>query len=281
MAEEAVVEQTVTESVVEAPNPRKFSRTIPIKDKDGNSLNPQVFYGATEQELADRMADSIMHSTLKIRELTLKEKMAAAQKAPEGAELTSTIPEPKPRDLTADERSRIAEQMKDPATVVEGYRELHRATTGRTPEEEIAAKERMERESAITATQAAAKAFIDAHPEFYSTKENGRIMGEYLASHAMATTSVRNYEIAFKELSADGLLQTMPEEAPIPEVVVPEPPRIEAPKKEKTAFPSAITRDQASGTGAVKPKKPSAAEVSMMNAREYRAYLESTGQWGK
>lgn len=277
------------------PQPKVFRKVIELKDKDGKvEGGVQVFTGSTEQELIDKLAEAQVQATRKIRELALARKLeVSGLKPPEGAELEPDIPPAKPRELTADERFTLAEKMKNPETVVEGYRELHKATTGRTPEEDAAAKAKSEHEATLAATRAAAQAFMEAHPEYFSSVDNGKVMGQYLAAHRMSTTSVSNYEIAFRELSADGLLDTAPVEEPEPlppappavkpETVKKEEPRIEAAPtvKARTAFPSGLSRDQASGTGAVKPKKPSAAEIAMMNADQYKAYLEGQGLWGK
>lgn len=294
--EVAEVPEVKEEPKVETPDPKKFKREIQPKDKDGKAVgSPHVYYGSTEQELIEHMAEGIANGTLKIRELTLKEK-AANTKPPDDAELEAPIPESKAKELTADERFAIAEKIRNPETVVEGYQELHKATTGRTPEEEAAAKTRTEKNAAIAATRAAAVSFMDANPEYFSTKKNGELMGQYLAARGMPSTSVKNYEIAFRELSVDGLLEMAP---PAPEIPVKEevkqepevkvepvvaevPPRTEAPvKRERSAFPSSLSRDQASGTGAAKPKKPTAAEVAMMDADQYKAHLEGQGLWGK
>jgi hypothetical protein len=298
MTEEAVVEQTVIEETQvevkqeETPDPKKFKRIIQPKDKSGNPVgSPHVYYGATEQEVSDKMADAIASGTLKIRELSLKEKMeAGALKVPEGAELDDHLPAPKPRELTADERFKVSEKLKDPSTVVEGYRELHQAVTGRTPEEDAKAKEILERDAAISAIKAEGQAFCESHPEYFSTPTNGKIIASFLAARKLAMTK-KNFEIAFVELSSDGLLETFPEE-PEPEVVPVKQetkpvvaevtPRTEAPvTKGRTAFPSGLSRDQASGTGTAKPKKPSPAEIAMYSSDKLRAYLESEGKWGR
>lgn len=303
---EEVKPEVPVEPAAPAPPPDppqgKIRRVIQPKDEKGNPIgSPHVYEGISEQEVMDKMADAIANGTLRIRQFALREKTIAGEalKVPEGAELEEEIPEPKPRELTADERFRIAEKIKNPDTVVEAYRELYEATTGRKPEDEARAKVQVERNASITRSHAEANAFAEAHPEFRICPENSTAMLAYMSARKMALTK-KNFEIAFKELSADGLLLTKPEEAPPPAAVVPAPeppapapvvaapaapevaPRTEAPAaRAKTAFPSAITRDQATGTGAPKPKKPSAEELAMMNADQYKAYLESQGLWGK
>ena len=260
----------------ETPKP-KFRREIQPKDDDGNPIGaPHVYEAESEQELLDKMAEAIGNGTKKIRELTRQAKYAPieAPKPKEGAEPAEEIPEFKPRQLTAEEKFELAQQLRDPEKMDEAFDRLYEARTGRKPaeaakvEQEIYINSRKAREKAET------EAFIESHPEYYQCEKNKLAIIDYIARNNLAWRA-KNLEIAYKELETDGLLVSAP-------VAAPEPPpetRTEPPAKTKTAFPSAITRDTASGSGAPpKAKKPSAAELAMMTAAEYKEFV-TTGRW--
>jgi len=267
-----IVEQKPEE--LEQPKP-KFRREIQPKDDDGNPIGaPHVYEADSEQELLDKMAEGIANGTKKIRELTRQAKYAPieAPKPKEGAEPAEEIPQFAPRQLTADEKFELAQQLRDPEKMDEAFDRLYEARTGRKPadaakvEQEIYINSRKARERAET------DAFLESHPEYYQCEKNKLAIIDYIARNNLAWRA-RNLEIAYNELKTDGLLVEAPVAPPPPET------RTEPPAKPKTAFPSAITRDTASGSGTPpKAKKPSAAELAMMTAAGYKEY-SATGRW--
>lgn len=257
----------------ETPKP-KFRREIQPKDDDGNPIGaPHVYEADTEQELLDKMAEGIANGTKKIRELTRQAKYAPieAPKPKDGAEIAEPIPEFKPRQLTADEKFELAQQFRDPEKMDEAFDRLYEARTGRKPAD--AAK--IEQETYINSRKAREKAeteaFLESHPDYYQCEKNKLAIIDYIARNNLAWRA-KNLDIAYQELKTDGLLVEAPAPPPPPET------RTEPQPKPKTAFPSAITRETASGSGTPKPKKPSAAELAMMTAQEFREY-ERTGRW--
>src|SRR5271154_6638023 len=124
--------------VVETPNPRKFSRTIPSpQDDKGNIIGvAQTFYGATEQELIDNLAKAQEHATVRIRELARKTTLEQPSfSAPEGADAFEDIPLPQPREISSEARTTLATRFSQPETVVEAFDELYEARTGLKPEQ--------------------------------------------------------------------------------------------------------------------------------------------------
>lgn len=269
--------ETTETEVVETSKP-KFRREIQPKDDEGNPIGaPHVYEADSEQELLDKMADGIANGTKKIRELTRQVKLAPveAPKPPEGAIPAEEVRTFKPKPLTAEQKFELSQKFRDPEKVEEAFDELYAARTGRKPEEaakheeEIYANARMARERAETT------AFTDEHPEYYQCNQNRDAIIDYITRNNLAWRK-KNLEIAYNELLADGLLISAPAPPPVPPEA-----RTEPPQKAKTAFPSAITRDTASGSGAPpKSKKPSAAELAMMTAAEYKEYV-NTGTWTK
>jgi hypothetical protein len=289
MATQVEVPQTPP---VETPNPRKFSRTIPPpQDAQGNVIGvAQTFYGATEQELIDNLAKAQEHATVRIRELSRKTTLEeASYSAPEGADAFEDIPLPQPREITSEARTTLATRFSHPETVVEAFDELYEARTGLKPEQGAKLQAQQARDAAQVKALEAARLFMSAHPEFVPCPENRDALNQFFMTRKIGPT-LKNFELAFKELSANGLL-VLAQEEPAPEV--PEPPVVEAappaevriePPAEvpapQSVIPSALTSRSASGGGSPARKKgPTAQELAMMTADELKKHYESTGQW--
>lgn len=290
MSTQPVVEEVVAPPVppAEAPDPKKFSRSIQPKDAEGNAIGaPHVYYGATEQEVADKMADAISNGTVKIHELTRKTTLEQpALAVPEGADMYEDIPQPRTRDLSLDERTALAAKFAKPETFVEAYRETYHALSGLTPEEDAKLRVMQARAAVTTATIAEAHKFDLNHKDYLNETPaglaNGKTIMQYVQSRKMALTE-KNFELAFKDLTASGLLVVATPEAPVVPAVPVEEVRTEPVEEPaQSVIPSALKRSDASGGGTPTRKKgPTAKEVAMMPPAEYREYLEATGQWPK
>jgi hypothetical protein len=281
MSTQTVTTEVIT-PVVEQPNPRKFSRKV---DVPGG--NPQIYYGATEQELSDNMATAIQNGTLKIRELSRKTTLETPTfAAPEGADQFEDIPEPNFRDLTPEERTAIAAKFAKPETVVEGFDELYKARTGLDPQQSGKTQVQQARDAAQVKALNAARLFMERHPDFVPCEENRDALHQFLATRKIPPT-LKNFELAYGELSANGLLVLA-----TPEVEPPAPPVEAAPvepvrtepveEPAQSVIPSALTRRSASGGETPARKKgPTPAELAMMSAGQLKAHYEATGQWPK
>ncbi|MCU1305173.1 MAG: hypothetical protein JWQ87_5457 [Candidatus Sulfotelmatobacter sp.] len=291
MSTQPVVEEVVAPPVppvVEAPDPKKFSRTIQPKDSEGKSIGaPHVYHGATEQEVADKMADAISNGTLKIHELTRKATVEqTALAVPEGAEMYEELPQPHTRDLSLDERTALAAKFSKPETVVEAYRELVHAVTGLSPEEDARLKVSQAQDARRTAVVAEAQKFDRAHRDYLNETPaglaNGKTIMQYVQSRKMALTE-KNFELAFRELNANGLLTVATPEVvppPVPAVPVEEVRTEPVEEPAQSVIPSALKRSDASGGGAPARKKgPTPKELAMMTPAQLRAHYEATGQW--
>lgn len=296
MSTEPVVPEV--KPVVEPPKVFKARREIPIKDKDGNLMGGVQVYEAegttqaeADQKVIDKMAEAIEHGTRKIREFSLLRKNGGieAPKVPDGAEVDDfVIPEPKPRSLTDDEKFQLAQDLKDPAKMEEAYDRLYEARTGLKPAVDAKVRQQETLNSRKLAAVVEAEAFSRDNPDFYGSAENKKAMLDFMVSRNLKWTK-KNLEIAFRDLTADGLLVSKP--IPTPE---PEPPRTEAPvavveavpeppaPRKPDRFPSAIQPSKASGAEQKpKPKGPSAKELAMMSPKQLKDYYESQGLWGK
>lgn len=261
---------------VEQPKP-KFRREIQPKDDAGNAIGqPHVYEGETEQELMDKMADGIANGTKKINELSRKATLEPPNfNTPEGADPEEQIPEVKTRDLTADERFALANKFKDPASLVEAFDDLYEARFGVKPADAGKTTITTAKDARRARGIAEATAFITETSEYINIPSNNDVMDSYMAQRKMAPTK-KNFKLAFKALSGDGLLTLKAKEpevpAPAKEEVRTDPPTEPV---QKTVIPRALTRSDASGSAPTKPKKPSAAEIALMNADQYKKYLAS------
>lgn len=240
--------------------PKKFRREIQPKDDAGNAIGqPHVYEADSEQELFDKMADGIANGTKKIHELTKESRLGGPRPAPEGIELDAVLTPAQIRDLTPDERFTLSMQLKDPDTMQDAFDRLAEARFGRKPAEiaKLAnAADSIDRE--IKAHNAANE-FADNTPQFVHCQANSEAMLSYMTKNNMART-VKNFNIAFKELSADGLLVLKTTEAtpatPAAEVT---PTRTEAEvtpvPQPKAVLPGSIRRSDATASASVTPRR--------------------------
>lgn len=295
-------EEVIEEPQIEAPPPPpvvKKKHVIQPHDKEGREIgSPHVYYYTDDADLARQLTDSVANGTRKIRELALGTpiKLVAPDEADFDEVEDEAIPEFKPRELTADERFSITNKLRDPATVVEGFEELTIARTGAKPEDIAKLQSKTAKDAAsarmdarITRGKAEAISFNDAHPEFVPNQANANAMTSWLNSHKgkdgrpMAWT-LKNFELAFKALTTDGLLilrEPEPEKEPEAPKVVPEPvsePRTEEPVTTRTRgtadLPSSIKPSDSSPSTSVRSNRPSAASVAMMNKEQLKKALE-------
>jgi hypothetical protein len=59
------------------------------------------------------------------------------------------------------------------------------------------------------------EAFLAAHPEYYECDENDKLLEAWLYIHGDLPFTLWNLEIGFRDLLADGLLQTAPPAEPV------------------------------------------------------------------
>jgi hypothetical protein len=288
---EEVLEPVIEPVVPPVVPPVKKKYQIQPTDKEGRAIGaPHVYYYTDEADLNRQLSETVGNGTRKIREMALGNPVKIT--APEGAELeeddSEPIPEFKPRELTADEKFAIANKLRDPATMVEAYDELTLARTGAKPEDIAKLQHKMAKDAQKAKDDAAkvrarteALTFQERHPEFVTNEANANAMMTYLTSRKMAVV-LKNFEIAYKALTDDGLLILKePEPEPEPVVVVPEPapvPRTEEPapatRTRGTAdLPSTIKPTDSSASTSVRSSRPSAKAIALMSATEFQEAL--------
>lgn len=175
------------EAVVEPPT--VYRRVIDLGDGSGT----QVFEGATQEELIEKLATAQTNATRKIRELSQTNRQTQQEQA-DAEYLLSQEMLTRPSDAV----KRIFEQ-----------------TVG-MPVEEF--KTTVERVKAYERSQAAARSaaeFVTATPDYYDSPQNGGKIGRYLNRYGLEFT-VENMKKAYAELSSDGLLVPKPKTDPAP-----------------------------------------------------------------
>lgn len=252
-----VVPETVPEPAVEGP---KFRKVIQPKEEDGTPIGqPHVYEADTQEELDEKMAEAIANGTRKIRQLTRQTTLEPVSAVPEGATVEEEAPVWKPRPLTEEEKFIV---KTDPEKAFDIQFE---AKYGMTPERKAEVDRQTYENSKETRAAAEVEKFKDQTPGYFMCPENAAAMQTYMTKNKLAYVA-KNLEIAFKELSAKGLLANKPE-VPVPPVVA----RTEPQPAPRTSFPSAIRNNTASATVPIAVKKgPSAEEIAKMSSAEYK-----------
>lgn len=204
-------------------------------------LTPEIFYGATKDELYQSIAISKAHATGKIRELMRKQKLGIGQLdtlAPQPI----AVPSPSNRELTADDLFEIKTTLAtDPGKAFDLY---FQRRFGLTAEQLVGLVSRGASAAQELDAESVSRAFLAAAPGFYACPSNYESLVAWMsrsylrrnlapgATDATMTElanagywTVANLTRAYNELSQDGLLETAPRE---PEVTEAAPPAIPA-----------------------------------------------------
>jgi hypothetical protein len=264
---------------------KAFSRSYQPKDPiTGDPIGtPQYFEADTQDELIDKLAAAHENASVALNKTRLAAKVGT---------LLSMDPDPETpmrtyeeKVITADERVKLATALKDPATTDHVIKKLFESFG--IPVEDIreALQERQITKRQNFANDQAAL-FAAAHPEFVENDANNDKILKYLNKRQMAFTK-KNLEIAYADLTSEGLL-TVRAEQPKPEPQVTPAPAVEqiipaplTPAAPISATPtevrpkvssSGLGRDNSSAApGAPAPKAPeiTAQDIARMSSKEY------------
>lgn len=201
--------------------PKKFTIEWQNKDENGNPIGTlQHFEADTQKELLEKVAASAQNAQIKMYDEMKKRKI--------GDLITPDPDTPVPtferRNLSADDRVRLATAMKDPQTMVNATRELIEAEFGAPIDSLRQTLQGAEVRKRIDVANYQSELFADAHPEYYGCAGNKEMMLKWLEKHkdkngnGLAITR-KNLELAYEDLSgANGgpdLLAHEPKPAPI------------------------------------------------------------------
>jgi hypothetical protein len=206
-----------------------------------NGAGSERFYGRTKDEMWLNVSIGKLNATKKIRELTKRNKLAVPNTP------APTQPAPTARQLTADDIFQIKTELAaDPDKALSAW---FQKKFGLSADELVRLAKRGAIADRKLELESVARAFVTEHEDdYYSSGENYTTMVAYLAKHKLSppvqiTTqnfeavldslaengqwTLQNLNEAFEELSADGLLETEPEEpdqTPEVQVAPPAPP---------------------------------------------------------
>lgn len=254
----------------------KFRKEIqPTNDKGEPIGSPHVYEADSMEELLEKVAAGVANGTKKIHELTRQVRLGTPAKleTPEGLDPAVEIPGFRPRQLTADESFELTQQWKDPSTVGTAFDRTFEARFGKKPDELAREVEQTRKDAAQLKAYYEANSFRTYHPEYHDTKDNNGAMIGWLEARKLEVT-VKNLEAAYAALSTDGLLVTKTEAKVEPETETPARTEPEVETRSRSAIPSALRRSDGSASQPIRSKKPTAAEIAMMTAAQYKDALD-------
>lgn len=181
----------------------KYREEYQIKNRAGEPIGPpQVFEAETKDELIEKIRAAHQNSAAEMYETKRAAKLGIMLEP----DPDQPIPSFEERLLTADERVRIADQMKNPATAYEANKTLVEALLGapiETVRENLRQTEVYKRADFI---REQVQIFKDENPDYVESETNRDTLRRYLAKKDWPMTH-RNLGIAFAELkSEEGLL---------------------------------------------------------------------------
>lgn len=165
--------------------PTVYRRVIDLGDGSGK----QVFEGATQEELIDKLTKAQENASRWIRDHQRQEKQVQQE--------------------NEDNEYILSQELL--AKPTEAFKRLFEKVAGmpidsfRTTLEKVKAFEKGQSD------RSAAVEFVKSTPEYHDVESNGRKIGRFLNANKMEWT-VENMKKAFEELSADGLLVQRPQE---------------------------------------------------------------------
>lgn len=243
----------------EPPTPTVYRRVIDLGDGSG----VQVFEGATQEELIEKLATAQANATKWIRE---------HQRTEKGQQ----------QEIEDNEYVLSQELLAKPT---EAFKKLFEKVAGMPIDSFKTTLEKVKAFEKGQSDRNAAVEFVKSTPEYHDVEANGRKIGRFLNANKMAWT-VENMKKAFEELNADGLLVKAPQEPSAGSGEGTGAPRIAAPANAAPAPVRKAGSNLSSRGRSVAPpakKKLSEAELYSMDEEQLRrlADRELSGQLGE
>lgn len=251
----------------------KKKYVVQPKDKDGNPMGqPSVYEYETEQELIELMANSVASGTTKIRELT-----KAQKNVPEDAERAPEYTPSKTRELSADDKFTLANELRDPSTVADALDRYYEARTGRKPQDAAKVQDLTFEQQRAIQTGLICDRWMGRTQGYYDCQENADTMMGWLKDRKLPVTE-KNLTVAFRELKQE-LLQPEKDDPETPNAEPTPAPRNEEPPANANRQPrstefTAVTREDAKASSARPRKEPTTArDIALMDPDEYAEYV--------
>jgi hypothetical protein len=235
----------------EAATAKKFRKEYQPKDPStGEPIGPpQVFEADTREELVDKIAAAHENASVRLYEI----KKAAAVGAVLDYEPEQPLRQIQSRALTADERIKIAELRKNPATADQATKIEMEALLGTSIEDVQKMFNKIEIDKRTAFYEAETAAWLKKHPEFVNSESNRETMWKWLVKRNVPPTT-KNLEYAYEALTADGLLVVQAKRTETP-AATPPPAATTAPV-ETPAAAAATTETVPPAAATVPPSDP-------------------------
>jgi len=251
----------------------------------GDGTPEEVFFATTQADLFKALRKSKANATKELRRRAKKVQITDELRALQ-VEVVNYAPLVAPVRLTPDEIFTLTEQTKDPVTVLEATRKLRQASL--TQEECDRQNEAIERQRYSDGYNTAIT-WIQTHPDFYNHPENVARLQDLMAELNWAVT-IKNLDLAYAELEAQGVLLERPEESsssqpaaqpasvvPVAAAPVATPVPVAAPAAKTGALPDARQvrpADRPSSSTGMQPQRrsdslPKPATAPSLSAEEY------------
>jgi hypothetical protein len=186
---------------------------LTIKNAQGARVS--TFKGKSIDEVADKLADSQINATKEIIRL----------RKPDSAKQPLSV---RQQEITAGDRLRYTEDIRDPDKVVEVIEEVFTRRTGMSPNKVGAEFARMSKAEQDAYYQREAEAFTEVHPDYYPVPQNMNRLFEELSANGWDLTR-NNLALAYETLSDREDLIPWPDDSQ--EQIQPEPiPGLRTPK---------------------------------------------------
>lgn len=171
----------------DAPDEIVYRREIDLGDGSGK----QVFEAASLDDLVDQLAQAQEHASRKIKQLSQERRAAEVPKPP-----------------TDDEEWLVSQELL--AKPTETFNKMFEKTVGMPVTAFRSKLERVEAFERAQSEEAAARAFVEANPDYVVSAGNSKRMQAYLATFKLEGTQ-ENIQKAFTDLTESGLLEVKSE----------------------------------------------------------------------
>lgn len=273
--------------------------TYQPNDEQGRALGgPQVIVYTTEQELVEKMTKNSIELIRKLRSVTRENRLGKyVEDLPTELDRLPATVQFVEKQLTAEERYSIAQDMNDPAKFDSARDRLLESALGATPAQMRETLNNQQLQTQQLVARQNAQEWMGTHPEFYVCPENVNTVCDWMVKNGLQPT-VRNFEFAQTKMSEAGLLLSPPIvrevlPTPQPQVVTPEEERVQEPQlpvvepariseapvpqeKRQAHMPSSLNNRVASNSGAMTASATAAltlGTIEKMSADEYRRNL--------
>lgn len=203
----------VAASVVEVPEQRYEWQ--PTDENDRPIGGRQVILYRTEQEKFDKVINANNLLIRQLRKVNREKAVGSADDVPTDAEKFQNVTEFKPRELSAEERFKLAQDLNNPETFSDARDQLIESAFGVTPAKLASTLNETQR---FIIQQRAVEHYIDFvnTTGVYDSMNNRQVLTGWLGKRNLAPT-VTNFTIALNQCRQSGLIEDAPAVPQVPQ----------------------------------------------------------------